>query len=296
MSRNCRILLTGGSGFIGKNIIEVLGEKYQILSPTHKELDLLDEDKVAEFFNSHDIDVVIHLAVRPGHRNAKDPSNQLYHNTRMFFNLARNSHKFNKMIFISSGLVYDIRYYMPKMKEEYFDAHIPADEGGFSKYIATKYIEKADNIIELRIFGIFGKYEDYAIRFVSNAICKALLDLPITIKQNRKFDYIYIEDLMPILEYFINRDVKYKAYNITPDQSIELYELAKKIKGVSGKDLPILVAQKEMGVEYSGDNSRLKKEIKNLQFTSLDEAVRKLYLWYHDNIKSINKEFLLVDK
>ena len=96
----------------------------------------------------------------------------------------------------------------PKMAEEYFGQSIPADEHGFCKYVIGKYIENSTKIIDLRVFGIFGKYEDYAIRFISNAICKAIHDLPITIKQNRKFDYIDIDDLMPILEFFIERSGK----------------------------------------------------------------------------------------
>src|SRR4030066_1887116 len=131
---------------------------------------------------------------------------------------------------IGSGALYDMRHYYPKMKEEYFDTHVPVDEHGLCKYVCGKYIQKADKMIDLRIFGIFGKYEDYAIRFISNMICKALFDLPLTIKQNRKFDYIYVNDLMPILDYFIQNTATYKEYNITPDQSIELYTLAEKVR------------------------------------------------------------------
>lgn len=127
-----KIFLTGGSGFIGRNIIEQLGGKYEILAPTHAELELLDAETVSDYLDRNQVDVVLHAAVRPGHRNAKDASNQLDHNCRMFFNLARNSDRFGKMIFLSSGAVYDMRYYQPKMKEEYFDAHVPADEVGFS--------------------------------------------------------------------------------------------------------------------------------------------------------------------
>jgi UDP-glucose 4-epimerase len=291
------ILLTGGSGFIGKNIIEsFLSQKYTILAPTHKELELLDEDSVRDFFCRHNIDVVIHGAVRAGHRFAKDASNQLYNNTKMFFNIVRNSDKYKKMIFLGSGLTYDIRYYTPKMKEEYFDIHVPSDEGGFSKYIVAKYIEKADNIIELRIFGIFGKYEEYAIRFISNAICKVLFDLPVTIKQNRTFDYLYINDLMPVIDYFIQNNGKYKAYNVTPNESIELYTLAEKVIKISGKDLPLVVSQSGMGIEYSGDNSRLQEEVRDLKLVPPDEAIRELYEWYSDNRHLINKEYLLFDK
>ena len=291
-----KILITGGSGFIGKNLIEYLTKRHEVLAPTHKELELLDDDAVRKYFKNHKIDVVIHAAVRPGHRNAKDPSNQLYINTRMFSNLIRNKDCFRKMIVLGSGLVYDTRYYLPKMKEDYFDTHVPEDEGGLSKYMIAKYIEKVDYITELRVFGIFGKYEDYAIRFISNAICKTLFDLPITIKQNRKFDYIYIDDLMPVIEHFIKDGSGCGAYNVCPDKSIELKPIAEKIKKISGKDLPIIIANDGMGPEYSGDNSRLKKEMPGLKFAPIDTSIKKLYDWYTERKDSINKELLLIDK
>jgi len=247
------ILITGGSGFIGRNLAEYLGAGHTVFTPTHRELELLDEDAVRNYFRSRDIDVVIHTAVRPGHRNAPDPSSQLYNNTRMFFNIIRNKDRFRKMIVLGSGLVYGLDNYIPKMKEAYFDTHVPADEGGFSKYIIAKYIEKIDYAAELRVFGIFGKYEDYAIRFISNAICKTIFDLPITIKQNRIFDYIYINDLMPVIDHFINGG-KAGAYNVCSGQPVELKELAEKVRKISGKRLPIVIGQDGMGPEYSGDN------------------------------------------
>ena len=290
------IFITGGTGFIGRNLSEFLSEKYRVLAPSHKELELLDEDAVRNFFLKNNVDVVIHSAVRPGHRNAKDPSNQLYNNSRMFFNIARNSDKFKKMIFLNSGLVYDIKHYLPKMKEEYFDNHVPADEGGFSKYIAAKYIENTRNIVELRVFGIFGKYEDYAIRFISNAICKTLFDLPITIKQNRKFDYISVNDFMPIIEHFIKNSPAHKAFNVSPSSSIELLELAKIVKEISGKNLPIKIAAEGLGVEYSGDNTRLMREISGLKFTDIKKSIAELYKWYETNKSSIDVNRLMTDK
>jgi len=183
-----------------------------------------------------------------------------------------------------------------KMKEEYFDTCVPADEHGFSKYIIAKYIEQASNIVELRVFGIFGKYEDYAIRFISSAICKSLFDLPITIKQNRRFDYLYIDDLMPILDHFLHNEGKYKAYNVTPDASIDLYTLAEKVRLRSGKDLPIVLEEPGMGPEYSGDNTRLHDEVSGLGFTSVDRAIGLLYDWYETQKHMIDREKLLVDR
>ena len=291
-----KIFITGGSGFIGRNIAEYFAGQAEVFAPSHQELELLDEEAVRSYFRRHDFDVVIHSAVRPGHRNAKDPSHQLDHNCRMFFNLARNADRFKKFIFLSSGAVYDARNYQPKMTEEYFDSHVPADEMGFSKYIAAKYIAQAEKIVELRIFGIFGKYEDYAIRFISNMIGKTLFDLPLTMKQDRKFDYLYIDDLMPVLEHFINNKSEFKAYNVTPDRSVELKDLAEKVKKISGKNLPIKVAQPGLGVEYSGDNTRLRQEINGLRFTPIDEAIGQLYAWYLANKSILKKDLLLHDK
>ena len=89
-----KLFITGGSGFIGRNIVEAFSDKYELLAPTHAELELLDENAVKAYLEKHKVDIVIHSAVRPGHRNAKDPSNQMVSNTRMFFNLARNAQLF----------------------------------------------------------------------------------------------------------------------------------------------------------------------------------------------------------
>jgi len=214
----------------------------------------------------------------------------------MFLNLEKHHYKYEKMIVLGSGAIYDMRYYVPKMKEEYFGIHIPVDDHGLTKYVCGKIIDNSKNIIDLRIFGIFGRYEDYAIRFISNMICKALLDLPLSMNQNRKFDYLYINDLMPVLEYFLNHASKYNCYNITPDNSIDLYSIAEIIKTVSRKNLPIITAKDGMGIEYSGDNSRLKNEIKNINFTKMIDSIKELYLWYNERKDLLNKEIILKEK
>jgi GDP-L-fucose synthase len=55
----------------------------------------------------------------------------LFNNLGCFFNLARCSHDYGKMIYYGSGAEYDKRYYLPKMTEDYFDAHVPVDDYGF---------------------------------------------------------------------------------------------------------------------------------------------------------------------
>jgi UDP-glucose 4-epimerase len=290
-----KLLITGGSGFIGRNLAEGLAGEFEVLSPTHGELELLDTQAVERFFRENEVEVVIHSATRPGHRKVKDTSDLVSCNTRMLLNLIRNSGRYRRMILLTSGAVYDSRHYIPRMKEEYFDTHVPADDAGFSKYVCSKISELSGKVVELRPFGVFGKYEDWQIRFISNMICKALYGLPLTMKQNRGFDYIYIDDLVRVIRYFIDHDSRYKAYNVTPDCSVELESLARMVLEIHGKPLGIVVDQPGMGPEYTGDNSRLRQEIDGLSFTDHREAVHRLYRWYEANLHSIEREKLLID-
>lgn len=292
------ILLTGGSGFVGRNILEQLGSKYNIYAPTSNELDLEDSDATQEYLKSNDFDLVIHAANWGGTRKKNDNlENSVEKNLKFFFNLVRCKEHFGKLIQLGSGAEYDRLHIPSKVKEDYFDKFVPLDPYGFYKYVCSKYIQNADNIINLRIFGCYGKYEDYEIRFISNAICKAVFDLPITItNKNVVFDYLYIDDFVKIINYFIGHDVKHKFYNTTPNQSIDLLTIAKKINEVSGKNLEIIVKNSGMGPEYSGDNSLLKKEINDLKFTSLDDGIRRLYAWYDTNKKLIDYDKISVDR
>lgn len=291
------ILLTGGNGFIGKNICEsYLAQKYTILAPGRKELDVSDENETDNFFRNNKIDVVIHSAGKPGHRNASDTSNLFYTNTKMFLNLEKHHEEYEKMLVMGSGAIYDMRYYLPRMKEEYFGTHIPVDEHGLCKYTCEKIIEKSNNIIDLRIFGIFGKHEDYAIRFISNMICKNIFNLPMTMRQNKNFSYLYINDLMPILEFFIENDTEHKAYNITPDETFELMQLANMINEAGGKNLPVVPSQNGFGLSYTGDNNRLKETHPQVTFTPMKEAIEELYQWYRNQEYVLDKSCLMYDK
>lgn len=292
-----KILLTGGSGFIGRNILEsFLIEKHDICHPSRQELNLTDSDSVKNYFKDKSFDIVLHSATKPGHRNAKDTKDLFSLNTGMFENLINHKDRYGKFINLGSGAIYDTSTNITDVKEENIFKNICKDEHGFCKYVVAKKIEQLENFIDLNIFGIFGKYEDWQIRFISNAVCKTLFDLPITLRQNRRFSYLFIDDLMPILEFFIDNDVKYKSYNIVPDEKIELLEIAGLVKKISSKNIEIKVAKDGYGLDYTGDNSRLKTEFTNVQFTDFEKSISSLYEYYKKNIDKINKNLLLEDK
>ncbi|MDD3237814.1 MAG: NAD(P)-dependent oxidoreductase [Candidatus Gastranaerophilales bacterium] len=292
-----KILLTGGNGFIGKNIKEsYLSQNYEIIAPSSKELNLLDTDCSDDFFKDKNFDVILHAACKPGHRNAKDRSNLYYSNVKMFLNLERNKNHYKKLINFGSGAIYDGSDDISNAVEDSIYKKMPDDEHGFCKYTVRKMIDNLDGFVDLNIFGIFGKYEDYAIRFISNAIAKTVFNYPITLRQDRLFSYLYIDDLMPILEFFIENETKYKSYNIVPDEKTSLLNIANKISKLRNNNLGIKVAKAGTGIEYTGSNNRLKQEFKQIKFTKIDEAIKQLYTYYQEEKNNLNENLLKSDK
>ncbi len=289
------ILLTGGSGFIGKNIVEQLGSIYTILAPSHAELELTDTDTVKNYLETHPVDIVIHAANRGGTRVQKDQTGVAVENLRIFYNLIEAKSYYKRLIVLGSGAEYNKRLSLHQVSENFFGTSIPVDEYGMYKYVSAKFAEHVDYITYLRLFAVFGKYEDYRIRFISNAICKALLGLPITIRQNVVFDYLYINDFISILKNAIDNPAGERIYNVGSGEPIDLYTIAKKIIHILKKDVPIIITEDGLGNEYSPDISRLKKIYPNGKVMAFDEALEELIEYYKSTISTLDKREFYTD-
>jgi UDP-glucose 4-epimerase len=290
-----RVLITGPAGFIGRNLVEQLGPGFEIVSPGHAELDLLDDASVRAFLVERRVDIVLHSATHNATRtSSKDVTRVLSSNLRMFFNLARCDDLFGRMFYFGSGAEFDLRYYQPKMSESYFDAHVPDDDYGLSKYIMSKHAEQSERIYNLRIFGCFGRHEDWRIRFISNAICKALFDMDITMFQNVYFDYLYVNDLVRIVRTLLEAGpLQHHVYNVCSGSSVDLMTLAELVRQTSGKPVEIRAQSPGLKPEYSGDNSRLMAEIGPFELTPVETAIRELYAWYEARRDAIDPATLL---
>jgi UDP-glucose 4-epimerase len=276
------ILITGAEGFIGRNLKEFFqaaGET--VLAPPRMELDLTDDAAVADYFRQRPIEVVVHCAttrrIGTGY-----PPNTCENNLRMFFNLQKQLRPGQRLINLGSGSEYDRLHWYRKMPETFFDRYIPADSHSYAKYLIAKYIEERTDqeLVNLRLFGIFGRYEDYRYKFISNALVKNLLGLPIVINQNVVYDYISVADFCRIVGFFVHHRAGQRTYNVTPTEPLDLLTVARLINGGSERPSEVKVLNPGIGVEYSGNNSRLMAELGAFRFTPPEEGIAELRRYY----------------
>jgi GDP-L-fucose synthase len=284
-----KILLLGLNGFVGRNLYEYFIKKnIDLDAPSHSELDILDEKKILNVLLKNHYDIVINAL-----DSTASNSNYFEDRLRMYCNLAKYSKLYGKMIYFGSGAEYARELPIIKISEKEFDRKIPADTYGFCLYQMCKDAIESKNIYNFRLFGIFGKYELWQQRFISNAICKVLYGYPITIRQDRVIDYLYVDDLCKIVEWAFYNEPVYHHYNIVSGRSYRLSELAGYVKKVLDKDVPIYIAKEGLDDEYTADNSRIISEIKKNSIENIETSICNLSEYYIENIGMINKLNLL---
>ena len=289
-----KVLLLGSNGFIGRHLKEFLSNKYTIFSPSSKELNLLEEYSLKDFLQKNKVDIIINSCNRGGTRDKAFLTDIVQYNLRIFFNIQKFSSKVAKIIHFGSGAEYAKHKDINFVKEEDINA-IPLDDYGFYKYISNEFIEKEKNIFNLRLFGCYGEYEDYRLRFISNSLIKNILKLPIVINKNVKFSYIYIRDVCNIVSYFLDNEPKHKVYNIAHSKTLDLLEISNIINEIGDFKSEIKVLNEGFANEYTCSNERLLREIPNLNLSSHKESISKLRAYFISVLDTIDKDLIIQD-
>jgi len=284
-----KILLTGGSGFIGKNIYEGLSNYYKILNPTHTELNITDKVAVRNYIKENNIKIVIHTAVKGG--------NEVFESTLgMYLSIYNSIDLIEKFINFGSGAEYGKTRDLMEVKEDELGLYIPEDKYGLSKLICSKLANNNKKIVTLLPFGIFGKYEGYEFKYISNTIVKNIFNLPIVIKQNVIFDYLYISDILPIILGILKNDEIYGDINITPNESIDLINIANIVNKIGKNKTKIIVDNSGYNYQYTGDNSKLKSFLPDITFISYEDSIKFLYDYYLSHIDCLSVTATIQDE
>jgi GDP-L-fucose synthase len=124
MNKHDKIYIAGHNGLVGSAIMRKLQseEFVNIITKTHKELDLIDQAAVEQFFCDNKPDYVFLAAAKVGGigANSQYPADFIYNNTMMGFNVVNSSYKHGvkKLLNLGSSCIYPKMAPQP-LKEEY---------------------------------------------------------------------------------------------------------------------------------------------------------------------------------
>ena len=255
-----KILITGGSGFIGHSFYDALKHNNTVLIPTHNELDLLDFPVLEKYIVSNHIECVIHAAIMIGRKFAMTTPEMAYYNLVMFENLISASKSCKYFIGFGGGSEY-ANYpneIITMCKEEDIFTHYVSECGGFYKRLISKRMLSINQpkCINLRFAGGFGKYESND-RFIKSNLLKVIKKQPIIIHQNRKMDFIFIDDLINIAKFSLTDSSNIKDINCCYTEKYTLLDISQMILNITNIGVPIIIEKKGMESEYTLDNTKL---------------------------------------
>lgn len=250
-----RILITGGNGYIAKSIVNSLWDKHNILSPGKDELDLTNIKSINNFFKDKYFDVVIHTATKGGNRLKEDDQSVLLDNIIMMGNLTQHKDKFSKLINLGSGA-------------EIYASKTPY---GKSKKWCKDIVDKNENWHTLRIYGVFDENE-LDSRFIKANIKRYINGEPMVIHQDKSMDFIYMKDLVTIIENVILGKIISKDIDCVYYQSVSLSYIASLINDLSNYKVSINYENEGSARGYVGFPSFL-----NMKCVGLEQGIINVY-------------------
>ncbi len=304
---NKRILVTGGAGFLGKYVVQKLGDKgcKKISVPRSKDYDLVEMEAVKKLYEDAKPGIVIHLAAKVGGigANMKNPGSFFYDNLMMGVQMVEQGRLFDVEKFVVIGTICAYPKFTPvPFKEEDLWSGYPEETNapyGLAKKMLLvqsqayrkQYGFKSIFLLPVNLYGP-GDDFDPSSSHVIPALIKKMVNAKEkgekqitawgTGKATREF--LYVEDAAEGIVLATERYNRGEPVNLGAGFEISI------------KDLVALIAKL---TEYEGDivwdttkpdgqprrrldTQRALQEFGFKAETSLEEGLRKTIEWYKD--------------
>ncbi len=319
-----KIIITGGTGFIGSHLVEqllVLNAKPIVLSKSLNrrflescenkiellEVDLFNKDKVKKVMKN--ADAVLHLSASVAgiEYNSKHPATIFKDNLEMFMNTidaAANSDNIERFLVTSSACVYPRHCSIPTKEEEgTIGEPEPTNSGyGWSKrmeeYLGKKYSEEYGLSVAIaRPYNAYGprdNFKEEMSHVIPSLIKKAfesengLLNVWGDGSHSRSF--LYVDDFARGLIEVAARYPYADPINIGANEETTIKELANiicdKVQNITGKKLSPSFDSKGITGQprRKCDTTKLEKELQFKTKFSFDQGIVNTINWYHSTL------------
>ena len=306
MSIRKKIVITGGAGFIGASLANLLSNDYEVsvidnltsgdwsrlasnvnrsvLDIASAELDeLLDVFQGAEY--------LCHLAAVKLHNSDNSAAHVINTNivgSKNVFDAAGQA-GIKRVLYTSS--LYSYGSLGPKIMNE-CDLPAPTTVYGASKLIGEQILKSAElkygfSSICARLFFIYGpgQFAEGGYKSVIVKTCERLLStLPAVINGDGKqaLDYVYIDDCINALSRLLFSEFN-GVYNVSSGESVSIEQLVRTIGKFAG-DSSIEFAQPDWtaNTDRFGDNTKIKGDLGWEPSVTLEDGLRRTWAYYSE--------------
>jgi len=310
MFRKKRILVTGGSGFIGANLVFKLvnfGAEVNLLTTGETEnwrlkevlkktkvyqTDFLDLSLLKRIVKKIEPEIIYHLASYGGHHFQDDPQKIIKTNILGTYNLLEAVSETDYQMFINTGSSSEYGFKREKMNEK--DLLEPVSFYAISKaacsLMGQMYARKEKKrIMTFRPFSVYGPYDNknkFIPKLIYSLIKKQKLQMS---TRTSRHDYIYIDDVIDAyLKAPFIKKITGEIINLGTGKQYTLAEVITRAEKLTGEKL---LREKRSDKAHSWDSDYWvadnSKAIKMLDWEpqyNLTEGLAKTIAWFRQNI------------
>tara|TARA_A100001011_G_C14210701_1_gene799779 strand:+ start:160 stop:1074 length:915 start_codon:yes stop_codon:yes gene_type:complete len=293
-----KILVTGGSGLVGRYLKQIMPDAYYISSDDY---DLTKENEVELLFKKNRFKTVIHLAARVGgiHHNIIEPVKYFEENILMNTLILKYSYKNRVKYFLTllSSCIYpdNIKKFPIKEKNlfegapheslfsySYAKRGMAVQIDAYNKKFKTNY----NYMIPCNLYGEFDKFGDIEGHFVG-----ALIEKIIEAKKNKKNyislfgdgtpkrQFMHAKDLAKIIKLSIDNKIT-ENFNVATNENYSVKKIAQiALKACNFKEAKIFFDRNMPNGQMRKDidTSKLKKLFPKFKPTKLIDGIKQVY-------------------
>lgn len=307
MKKEDKIYVAGHRGLVGSAIVRNLQSKGygNLVTRTHKELDLIEQNQVRDFFEKEKPDIVVLAAAKVGgiHANDTAPAEFIYENLQMQCNVIECAHWYGvkKLLFLGSTCIYPKLAPQPipenallcgalePTNEAYAIAKIAGLE--MCKFYKRQY---GDDFISCMPTNLYGPYDNYDLEgsHVMPAMIRKFheakekhepaVELWGTGKPLREF--LYVDDMADACVFLLEKYSGEEHVNIGTGKEVTIQELAGIVKNAVGYEGRII-----WNTEMPDGTPRKLTDVSKLHNlgwhhkVELTEGVSLAYQWFRQN-------------
>ena len=302
-SKEMKVLLVGGFGFLGKNMIKKFSNDHELIVYTKEkttestkindlqvasiEKGLIEDKKIHDVIKKYKPDVVIHLAALSGLRKCEENVFEAFQvNVFGTFNIIKaclETH--SKIIFISSREVYGETLSNESTED---DPLMPNNIYGITKMIGETLVKHAGHKhnLDYTILRLSNVYGPGGQGGVNRIIKTAVEEKRIQINDGNQFmNFVYVEDVVDLIMLVLNdKHSSKQIFNVGSDDTLTINEFATKVAELVHDKIKLEYFPRIEfeTICFKPSLIKLEKILKFRAKTNLKVGIEKTIKWYEN--------------